>query len=179
MDDHYYTWALRAIGQDLEELSPEYVEIKQKGDDLVARGRYRISDVGRSPSIKRLWEKMLQRDSNAASQKRSVSFVRRYSPRDIVELDQLKQTYRTGLVPTPDIEKLGEMLRTIGRLVDAEAGRLIKLSKDLQTVTFEYRDAEGARRKKQLSSLDLLQDAAAILQYWREHPTHSSDQPDP
>jgi tetratricopeptide (TPR) repeat protein len=172
MDKQDYARVLRSIGQDLEELRPEYVEIKQKGKDFIARGRCRASsldvktDARSSPLIERLWERMLQRDSKAASpkaQERTVPFVRRYSPHDNDRLDQSKHAHRTGLFATPDIHGLGEMLRTIGRLIDAEGGRLIKLSRDLQTVTFEYRDAQGVRRKKQLSSLQLLQDAAVIL----------------
>ena len=177
MDKQYYARALRAIGQDLEELRPEYVEIKQKGKDFIVQGRCRASSLDgktdvRSPLIKRLWEKTFRRDSNVASpkaQEETVPFVRKYSPHDIDRLDQSKQAQRTGLVATPDIHSLGEMLRTIGRLIDAEGGRLIKLFRDLQTVTFEYRDAQGAREKKQLSSLQLLQDAAAILHGAREH----------
>jgi hypothetical protein len=177
MDKQYGARALRAIGQDLEELRPEYVEIKQKGKDFIARGRCRASsldgktDLGRSPLIKRLWEKILHRDFNAVSRKaqeRAVPFVRKYSPHDIDRLDESQRAKRTGLVATPDIHSLGEMFRTIGRLIDAEGGRLIKLSRDLQTVTFKYRDAEGAKIKKQLSNLQLLQEAAAILHRARE-----------
>jgi len=177
MDKQYYARALRAIGQDLEELRPEYVEIKQRGKDFIARGRCPASTLDgrpdvRSPLIQRLWEKMLHRDPNAASpkgQEPTVPFVRRYSPEDIDRLDESKHANRNGLVATPDIHSLGEMLRTIGRLIDAEGGRLIKLSRDLQTVTFEYRDPQGASAKKQLSNLQLLQDAAAILHGAREH----------
>jgi hypothetical protein len=176
MDKQYYARALRAIGQHLEELRPEYVEITQRGKDLIARGRCPARSLDgkpdiRSPLIQRFWEKMFPRDSNAAAakgQEPTVPFMRRYSPQDIDRLDQSKQAARTGPAVTPDIHSLGEMLRTIGRLIDAEGGRLIKLSRDSQMVTFEYWDAQGKRGKKQLSSLQLLQDAAAILHQARE-----------
>jgi len=173
MDKQAYARALRAIGQHLEELRPDYVEITQKGQDLIARGRCPASSLDgkpdvRSPWIQRLWEKMFHRDSDAAS----VPFIRRYSPEEIDRLDQSKRGQRAGAAATPDIHSLGEMLRTIGRLIDAEGGRLIRLSRDAQTVTFEYRDAQGAVGKKQLSSLQLLQEAAAVLHQAREQPTN-------
>jgi len=177
MDRQDYARVLRAIGQDLEELRPESVAIKHKRKNFIVRGRCRATslagkaDAVRLPLIERLWEKIRRRDSDATApeaQDRTVSFLRRYTRDDIDRLDQSKQSQRTAPTANPDVHSLGEMLRTIGRIIDAEGGRLIELSRDSQTVTFEYRDAQGAKRKKQLSNMQMLQEAAAILHGARE-----------
>ena len=55
----------------------------------------------------------------------------------------------------PDIRSLGEILRTVGRVIESEEGRLIKIVKDMRQVAFEYVNQDSKTCKQELSSLDL------------------------
>ncbi len=160
----FYARALRAVGQDLSNLYPQFLEITVSGTDFQATGSY----VPRSPSGKdaqqdgKLMGKLrtkLLRDSQKASPGNDMTapmnFSRSYSSADINRIDEIESGRRNGPHNAPDIYSLGEMLRMVGRIVDSEGKRLRRLFKDLRSVTFEFENSEGQIRKCELSSLQL------------------------
>ena len=56
-----------------------------------------------------------------------------------------------------DIYTLGERLRTIGKVIDARKGRIVRVFKDLHQIVFEYWDADGQSRKEELDNTELYQ----------------------
>ena len=57
----------------------------------------------------------------------------------------------------PDVYTLGERLRTIGKVIDARQGRIVRVFKDLHQIVFEYWDADGQSRKEELDNTELYQ----------------------
>lgn len=152
--------ALRAIGQDLAELFPERVEIEPLDEDFVVRGQCAKSRLeAKAPKPERMsFKELLTRDITLRPQETksaSVPFTRAYTPEDIARLDEAGISRRSSVKKMPDIRDLGETLRTVGRLIEAEQGRLIRISKDLHRVSFEYVNGGGATCKQDISSMDL------------------------
>jgi hypothetical protein len=63
-----------------------------------------------------------------------ATFERTYSPDDINRLNESGLHRRTQAGKIPDIRNLSEALRTVGRIIDAEEGRLIKVFRDLNRI---------------------------------------------
>ena len=160
----FHARALRAVGQDLSALFPQFLEITVSGTDFHVTGRY----VPRTASGKEA-----QQDGKLMSKLRTkllrdpakvcpgndttgpMSFSRSYSPADINRIDEVESGRRNGPQNAPDIYSLGETLRMVGRIVDCEGTRLLKLCKDTRSVTFEFENRGGHIQKYELSSLQL------------------------
>jgi hypothetical protein len=160
----FYARALRVIGQDLAVLVPENLAIELHGDDFVANGlcaKSRIQEQAISPwtGVKKLVDRVsdIIRVPNPEPDLEFVPFSRTYSVHDIDRLDQKKSDHRGDDVGMPDIYSLGERLRTIGKVIDAQNGRAVKISKDLHQIIFEYQNADGQARKEELSNTELYQ----------------------
>jgi hypothetical protein len=160
----FYARALRVIGQDLAALIPENLAIEINGNDFVANGlcaKSRMEEqnwtswtgvkkfVGRVSDIIRV--------PNHEPDLEFVPFSRTYNINDIERLDTQKSNNRAVDSGIPDIYSLGERLRTIGKVIDAQNGRVVKIFKDLHQIIFEYQDAEGRSRKEELSNTELYQ----------------------
>lgn len=122
-----YQVALRCIGQDLTPIMLESLDITVEDKDFVAHGR-RIGSGGEP-------------------------LMRRYKPEDIKRLDELGATRKTGIQKTPDASSLPEALRAVGRVVDGKKGRLVKLSKEQNKITFVYQDESGQPHTEEHYSL--------------------------
>lgn len=158
--DGYYARSLRAIGEDLTELFPEKMAIEYQGEDFVVCGHCAKSRLeARAPKPERTGLKeLLTRDLTLRPQETksgSVPFTRVYAPADIARLNQAGISRRSGVKKLPDIHSLGESLRTIGRIIEADQGRLIRIAKDARQVNFEYVNGVGATCKHEISRLDL------------------------
>jgi hypothetical protein len=86
-----------------------------------------------------------------------VPFSRSYTIEEIQRLDSEATQRRGDSHGMPDIYSLGERLRTIGKVIDAENGRVVRIFKDLHHVVFEYRSEDGRTRKEQLDNTELYQ----------------------
>lgn len=159
-----YARALRAIGQDLAELFPDSVEIQVSGERFVVRGQCakdRLAAKQPTPQRKGLKDfcvDMLARDVSALSRQAksaTVPFDRTYTPEDVDQIDEIGIRRRFGVGKIPDIRSLAEMLRTIGRLVDGQAGVLTKIHKDARRIVFEYSDGAGKSHNELMSIPDL------------------------
>jgi hypothetical protein len=159
-----YARALRAIGQDLADLFPETLEIELHGEVFVVRGQCAKSRFdARQPkpqrkSVKDFCADMLARDVTSLTQKNhsaTIQFNHRYAPKDINRIDEIGMSRRFTIGKIPDIRSLGEMLRTIGRLVDGQEGQLVKVYKDARRVVFEYTDHDGKSCNEIITNADL------------------------
>ena len=159
-----YARALRAIGQDLATLFPEKLEIKFQDENFIVRGqclRNRFEVSQRTPQGKSFTESCLEVLSRDLTQLKppelptKVDFSRIYTPEEINRIDGLGIRRRFSVGKLPDIRSLGEILRTIGRLVDGQESLLIRLSRDSGRVDFEYRAQDGTSHKETISNLEL------------------------
>ena len=178
-DSEFYARALRAIGQDLADLSPEKLEIEIVGDDFVARGHGRDNRLGARDadvnSLTKIWKKLVHNNRMAnpgQSQLLIVPFVCTYTLADIDRLDEVGTGHRDSRNKVAaDLYSLGERLRTIGRIVDANQGKLTKLFKDGNSVTFHYQDQDGQTHREELSNLALYQ---IQKQYYSQRGTYKA-----
>ncbi len=161
----FYARALRVIGQDLAGLFPENLAIELDGDKFVANGLCAKSRVAEQSSktswmgVKKLIDKIsdIVRVPSHEPDLEFVPFNRVYNANDINRLDEQGTNYRGDDSGMPDIYSLGERLRTIGKVIDAENGRVVKIFKDLHQIMFEYQDPDGKSRKEELSNTELYQ----------------------
>jgi hypothetical protein len=84
-----------------------------------------------------------------------VTVNRTYDPTDISRIDQAGLHRRIKVGRIPDIHDLGEALRTIGRILDAEEGRLVKLFRDQRRVAFEYVTRGGETKNIEMTRTEL------------------------
>lgn len=155
--------SLRAIGQGLASLFPEYLEIELNGDNYTARGKGRAEVIqavatGQTGMIETMWNKLVRhnlKEDSAQPPSSSVPFERVYTVADIDQLDLTGAAHRRGESRMPDIYSLAERLRTIGRIIDSRGGQLIKVIMDLDAIKFDYRDREDKVRHAECSNLAL------------------------
>lgn len=160
----FHARALRAIGQDLSDLLPESLAIEPSGEDFIAHGmcsRARLetfdSDHGMT-GLRKLGAKLragVLKPSTREPDLDLAPFNRTYHPVDIDRLDEKGNQRRIGVGGIPEIYSLAERLRTIGKLVDSQNGRIIRIFKDLHHIIFEYRDSDGNPRKVDLDNTEL------------------------
>lgn len=143
--------SLRAIGQGLAAVFPEYLEIELNGDNYIARGNGRAQAIpevttGQTGVLGTIWNKLVRHNSKSDAVQppsSSVAFERTYTIADIDQLDQAGTAHRRDVSHIPDIHSLAERLRAVGRIVDSHGGQLIKVIMDMSAIRFEYRDREN------------------------------------
>jgi hypothetical protein len=160
----FHARALRAIGQDLSGLFPEQLEVSLLGKDFHVVGRYMPRAKGGKASpqggvfAERMWKGVFHGQRSVQANEPAVepvSFERTYTQDEIKHLDEIGASQRKGAATTPDIYSLSEMLRMVGRIIDAAGGRLVRLSRDPRRMAVEYQDGNGGLVKSEMSSLEL------------------------
>jgi hypothetical protein len=172
----FHARALRAIGQDLSRLLPESFEITLEGTVFKVIGRQPSRDLaGRPQNTPHLLDRLrgrLSRDGASAAPVKNagklVTFSRIYTVADIDRLDETGANQRGGINKLPDIYSFGELLRMVGRILDSEAARLCKLSKDMNVVAFEYEDGAGQAQRREFTKMELYK---LQQQYYAERGT--------
>jgi hypothetical protein len=184
---NYYARVLRAIGQDLAALFPQQLEIEQKERSFVVQVRCdrKRSEAkaaaqpaeASSAGIRGFIHKLNTIRLDKPPEKPEIATVTRtYNPIDISRIDEAGLHRRIQLGKIPDIHDLGEALRTIGRILDAEEGRLVKLFRDQRRVVVEYIQRGGGTKKVELTRAELVKiqqnyyhgrDGFTSLDLWR------------
>ena len=184
---NYYARVLRAIGQDLADLFPQLLEIEQQERSFVVHVRCdrKRSESKAPPQSAEASKSGLRNIIHKLSTVRLykppdkpeiVNVNRTYNPIDISRIDEAGLHRRIQLGKIPDIHNLGEALRTIGRILDAEEGRLVKILRDQRHVAFEYVSRGGETKKVQLTRAELVKvqqsyyhgrSGSATLDLWR------------
>lgn len=154
--------ALRVIGQDIADLLPLTLEIEVKPDSFVITGRGLPEPMQPEGAAKRvlrqIWHALIRRDPATDIvdwQLKSVPFTRTYSLADLGRSDQRHANNRTAGGGLPEIYSLGERLRIVGRMVQSKGGELVRLSKTLNSVSFEYRGPDSAMHREEHSAEEL------------------------
>jgi len=144
-DHREHAWALRTIGQDLADLRPEYLEVVYTGQIYIVRGRtWTDQSPAKKSRARRIFSAFRKVSKRSAGQAReSQWFQRRYTIYEINRLDEQGLIQRKDRPVSPDIYVLGERLRTIGKMIEAKHGQLLRLTLDNKSVAFVYRDLKG------------------------------------
>ncbi len=157
-----YARSLRAIGQDLAKLYLEDLEIRVNATEIVASGVRLIQPpqerVEHGSVIKRGWNRLTGKESKPglpAVPRDREWITRKYTLDDINRLDDIGIRARANKGGKPDIYSLGERLRTVGAIVDACKGRLVRVVKDRNSIKFEYRDQNGHDHSEEYTNLAL------------------------
>lgn len=152
-------WALRAIGQDLADILPKYLEIEFTGQFYVVRGQ---GKTGGSPAVKKkvsvgkfLGKLKSDEQENNPQEQQSVPFERTYPLAKIHLLGEQGKSQRRDSPLSPDIYVLGERLRAVGKMIEAEGGQLIRLTLDDYRVAFKYRDSKGEIHEEEHTTPEL------------------------
>ena len=158
----YFAKALRVIGQDLVELFPQQLEIEYKDDVFDVRVRCdRKRAEKKSPppeksGLKNVIHKLATYRLDKAPEGADIAvFAHTYGSEEIGRLDRVGIHRRSQAGKIPDINNLGEALRTIGRIIDARDGQLVRIFKDPRRVLFDYTDKEGASQKIEMTRSEL------------------------
>jgi hypothetical protein len=158
----YYASALRAIGQDLSELFPQQVEIDCDGTSFEVRVRCERKRAEKKfpqadkPGLKNTLHKLANyRLDKPTAEELIATVTLSYGPDDINRLNDIGLHRRAQVGKVPDVNSLGESLRTIGRIVDADKGQLIRVLKDQRRIVFDCVDKSGATRKIEMTRSEL------------------------
>lgn len=156
---------LRLIGQDLQSLFPERLEIELSGKDFIAHGHSRpqVSAPRKAKEgslLGKIWQKLNPATEPNPLDEPLIRFKRIYTPKDIGHLDEVQASRRMDAAQKdegrkPDLYSLQERLRIVGKLVDEKHSELIKICYDANTISFEYRDVEGEIHDEEYSTLAL------------------------
>ena len=167
LPSNYYARALRAIGQDLADLFPHLLEIEQRERAFFVHLRCdrkrseskappAPAETPQSGGLRGILHKLHTIRLDKPPDKPDLVDVNRtYHPIDISRIDEAGLQRRIKVGRIPDIHDLGEALRTIGRIVDAEEGRLVKIFRDQRRVAFEYIVRGGETKKIEMTRTEL------------------------
>lgn len=154
--------ALRVIGQELADLYPLILEIEVREDQFVVTGRGLPgpSQDNRAGNniLSKIWKSLIRHDPAidlVEWQLNSVPFARTYSQADLSRSDHDRFKQRKAPGALPEIYSLGERLRIVGRMVQAKGGELVRLTKTLKSVAFQYRDQDGVVCSEEYSAEEL------------------------
>ena len=158
----YFAMALRVIGQDLAELFPQQVEVYYQNETFAVRVRCdrkraeRKTPAAAKSGLKNVIHKLATYRLDKAEDGTDIAiFEHQYNSDEIGRLDRAGIHRRTQAGKVPDINNLGEALRTIGRIVDAQGGQLIRILKDPRRVIFDYKDKQGTSHNKEMTRSEL------------------------
>jgi hypothetical protein len=153
----YYSKALRAIGDALEALEAELVDLRCEGENYIVRATRRqppkkllCKDLHKS-SVRRLWETLLSSDFGKES---CVALDLAYTPRDIERLHNEGQArrQRRGM---PDPHSLPGALRAAGAYVDYKAARLLQISRSDDLIIIRSESRSGQLSKEEFTPASL------------------------
>lgn len=158
----YFAKALRVIGQDLAELFPQQIEVYFQNETFEVRVRCdrkraeKKAPPAEKSSLKNAIHKLATYRLDKAADGADIAvFEHHYNSEEIGRLDRAGMHRRSQAGKVPDINNLGEALRTIGRIVDAQGGQLVRILKDPRRVVFDYKDKQGTSHNKEMTRAEL------------------------
>jgi hypothetical protein len=153
-----YAQPLRAIGQALETLNIQSFEMEPVGDDFFVRGNIPVTSADLRRTI---WGKTRSEtgekgaDGNATELKVNSPVELLYELKDIERLEEQGRSRRINPHGTADPTSLSQVLRCIGAYLNQKRARLLKLSREAESVLVEYETSLGTNMKEVLSLSEL------------------------
>jgi hypothetical protein len=150
-----YAQPLRAIGQALETLNIQSFEMEPVGDDFFVRGNVPVT----SPQLRRtVWGQFPSENGEKGEDtevKVDSPVELLYELKDIERLEERGRARRINPHGTADPTSLSQVLRCIGAYLNQKRARLLKLSREAESVLVEYETSLGTNMKEMLSPSEL------------------------
>lgn len=158
-----YAQPLRAIGQALETLNIQSFEMEPVGEDFFIRGNLPTSavlldGVLTADKVRRvIWGENGKHDKDSDSTGPTVQSAIEllYGAKDVERLEAEGRSRRINPHGTANPSSLSQVLRCIGAYLNQKRARLVKLSRDAESVSVEYETSLGTNIKEMLSLSDL------------------------
>ena len=156
-----YSQPLRAIGQALELLNVETFDMETEGDDFLVQGSVIVPAMESSAEavpqnvLRHIWDFLPVRRNpeHASAESKSLTTTRvelRYTPKDLERLEQDGKAKRDDSHRMPDTPSLSQLLRTVGAYLNQKGARLMKISRNRESVTVEYQTPSGQQIEEML-----------------------------
>lgn len=164
-----YAQSLRALGQALEILKIDTFEMENEGDDYLVRGnllgsRRPLDGTVAEGTIEYIWgiEPGLPVQINHVKLPSSTTRVHLcYTRKDLDRLEREGQAKRSATPGIAQVDGLSQLLRTIGAYLDQKPARLLKITREGDSLAVQYGTASGQRREEILS-------ASSLYDFWVE-----------
>src|SRR5262245_36355674 len=161
---------LRAIGQALEVLEFGSFTMEFTDQDFLVRGSAVTSAEQeearaiRERVIKFVWEALPGERAPEAELEFAMStwpakLNLRYTMKDMDRLERQGKAKRQNLAGVPNVASLSQLLRTIGAYVEEKRGRLVKISRNGDSLAIQYDTIRGKRREETVS-------VASLYEFW-------------
>jgi hypothetical protein len=164
-----YAQLLRAIGQALETLNIQSFEMEPVGEDFFIRGNVLSTSSAELldgqltyDELRRaIWGKLPDENGGNDEDTRATSLTVHspvellYGAKDIERLEEEGRSKRVNPHGTANPSSLSQVLRCIGAYLNQKRARLLKLSREAETVAVEYETSLGTTIKEILSLSDL------------------------
>lgn len=157
-----YARTLRAIGQALETLNVQDLEMEPSGDDFLVRGSIRgAKRESAEPTVelcksREIWHVLAvqntpELDLNAQARPALATQVDlHYTPKDVERFDQQGQARRADARAVANSASLSQTLRTIGGYLSQKRARLLRITRQEESVTVEYETSLGNLMRESL-----------------------------
>lgn len=161
-----YAQPLRAIGQALEILNVERFEMEPVGDEFFVRGSVNLTGDKLSTSecsldeMRAIWGTLpggddIESESGGDAPGVLSPIELHYTLEDIERLEEAGRARRGKSEKAADGTSLSQILRSIGGYLSQKRARLLKISRDNDTVAIEYETSMGSQLKEILAVKDL------------------------
>jgi len=159
-----YEHILLSIGVGLEALGVQTFELKIDDNKYIVEGESETKKIETidKPSASRnvAWNFWSHLKSQLAPRMppKKFPFVflgMQFTPNDIERLERQGQALGSLWEDVPDFRRLPHILRTVGAYVDHKSGRLLRVSKHVQTVTLCYKDFSGREHGEEFTHANL------------------------
>ncbi len=158
-----YAQPLRAIGQALETLNLQSFELEPVGEGFHVRGillkaHPELSDdLVTAEKLNAIWgtppnTNADDRSRREGSNSQVLSPIElQYSKTDVDRLEEEGRAKRVDPHRTPDAASLSQMLRSIGAYLNQKRASLLRLSRDIDSVSVEYKTSLGSILRETLA----------------------------
>jgi len=167
-----YSKALRAIGDGLEALQAELIEITCEGENYIVRAKTRrqLSKVSllndlRNVGFRIMWEILPERYPWSP-----VDMKLSYTPEDVERLESAGQARREN-AGTPDPHSMRTALRVIGAHIDSKDARLRQIHRDGESMVIQYETSQGDCHREELTPSSLY---ALFVEMYAKRSSHGS-----
>lgn len=162
-----YAQPLRAIGQALETLNIQSFEMEPVVDGFFVRGtvplasKESLNDSLASDKLRMIWGQ-LPRGSGAedepgkATHSNVLSWIELlYTEKDVERLEEEGRARRIDPRRTANPSTLSQVLRCLGAYLNQKRARLVKISRESESVSVEYETSLGTNIRETLSASDV------------------------
>jgi len=162
-----YAQPLRAIGQALETLNIQSFEMEPVVDGFFVRGtvplasKESLNDSLASDKLRMIWGQLpggtgAEGEPGKATRSDVLSWIELlYTEKDVERLEEEGRARRVDPHRTANPSTLSQVLRCLGAYLNQKRARLVKISRESESVSLEYETSLGTNMRETLSVSDV------------------------